>query len=558
MKKGKLLFLLLAILSLALILSACNESQVAENENGKGHNCEQDGATHEMLNYFELKNEIEGVSFSEISRIEGEVVQIDNDNNLLSVKNKDLDAKNDITETVSVYDITTGTKIFEKSVTYPLYASGDDVVTLEVEIDYPIIRASVTTYEEDSEKPLYDVSYYFAKENGAEIAKTNKSRYSRTDFENGLVAYDMGDDTYWINNDMEIVRSVASIAANGYEIDVFNSEYNDYVYAWTDSYLQVFDPDGLCCAEYKIDCDGEIYAHVLNNGNVLVQKFCEVDDTKDFDVMIEGDRYTIESFIITFTDGTYTPIELDFIVDELETNYCESYGDDYTLFPFEITDKVDNQAFIYKIVNKSVVRDADYVALDNDMNVLYTVKNSTEGRIYYDAEVICSELYRMYVCEGGTYQEYIFDLDGNKISATSSYAMATDNYIISESAIYNHNLELVYDIATNGFEIEGVDAYNEKFFFTKHNFTTGKEEIYVFNAEKCKAELFVDGDETTLTDVGYGYYITCETETDKNSFCGPDGNVILITLGEPNVYECEDAFVVTGIFEGKTLVYVIK
>ena len=104
MKQGKLLILLVLILSLSVFLFACGNNEEPA-ENGAA---EEQEVKHELHDYLVLKEENEGYTFSEVSQYEGEVVDYDYEHNLLAIKTQDLDEKNQVTDTVAIYDILTG------------------------------------------------------------------------------------------------------------------------------------------------------------------------------------------------------------------------------------------------------------------------------------------------------------------------------------------------------------------------------------------------------------------------------------------------------------------
>lgn len=531
---------------------------------------EQEKVEHEIRDHFVIDNGVENVSFADISKLEGEIVEVDEENNLVSVVIKDLDNENNVIKTVKVYDITTGECILSKNAKYPLYATGTDAIDFEVDIDYPIIRVSTTGYSEDSGvlEPHYNVSYYFAKKDSGEIIDpTDNNNYSRIDFHNGLVAFEMGDKVVWVNKNMEVVRTVDAIAANGYLVDVFNAEYQDYLYAWNDTEVQVFNRAGFCSAMYTIQHEGRLNVHVLNDGNVLIQDLEEVDEYTECDFTLKNDnyfygevcRYKMKSYVMSCLDGTLKEVELDFIVEDLETAYEGRLGNNS--FPFALAANGQNQAYIYRIANGKVSLWQEYVSLGNDLEVKYSVKCSKIGADFNTAEVINSNFYRMSVAEGGVTQSYIFNLDGNPIAASTDYSNVTSTYIVTFNAIYDHNMNLVFDVDASDFAggLVQVDCSTNTIYFAKHNFDNGADEIYVFDHATKAPKLFVDGDKNVFLGAIDGGYLVYNTENNDYSFINVnDGKVILKTLEMPRFYLCEDAFVVNATFEGNSLVYIIK
>ena len=580
MKNGKLLLLLVAVLCLSMVFASCDTSATGDtsepvSETTAVENApavEQEEVEHEIRDYFVIDNGIDSVSFAEISKLNGEILEIDDENNLISLVTKDLDNYNNVIETVKVYDILTGKCIREDSITYPLYASGEDFVELKVDIDYPIIRVSKISYYEDSYglNPSYDISYYFAKENSEIIRSSSNTNYSKTNFYNGLVAIEMGDEVVWINRNMEVVRTVDAVAANGYDINVFNAEYQDYLYAWDDEAVQVFNKAGLCSAKYTIQHDGVLNVHVLNDGNVLIQDFEIVDEFTpcDFTWITNNSgpityssvqRIVMKSYVMSCTDGSIKEVELDYIVESLETAYEGRLGNNY--FPFALAGNGQNQAIIYRVANGSLSLWQEYVSLGNDLEIKYSVKNNCIGVDFTSAEVINSNLYAMDVYEAGVWHSYVFDLDGNKISPANYYsADVTDTYIVTENAIYDHKMNVVYDISASDFADNGcyvISSTNTIYMF-KYNFNTGANEIFVFDHASKSPKLLVDGINTIFETFGDGYYVTYDVNECHYNFVSTEGKTILKAYKIDDITVCNGAIVVETEFEGNTLTYIIK
>lgn len=583
MKNGKLLLLLVAVLCLSMVFASCDNSATGDtsepvNETTAAENTpavEQEEVEHEIRDYFVLDNGIDPVSFAEISKLNGEILEIDEENNLLSLLIKDLDNHNNVIETVKVYDLISGECIREDSITYPLYATGINAIELDVDIDYPIIRVSKTSYYEDGSeiKPYYDISYYFAKKDGMLITQLQNSvpsitNYSRTDFYNGLVAFEMGYNIYWINKNMEVVRTVDAVAANGYDVDIFNAEYQDYLYAWDDEEVQVFNKAGICSATYTIQHEGFLNVHILNDGNVLIQDLEFVDEFTPCDFTLTRslkyaltsnvNRIVLNSYVMSCTDGSLKEVELDYVVDSLETAYEGRLGNNY--FPFTLAANGQNQAIIYRVANGALSIWQEYVALGNDLEIKYSVKNTSVGADFYSAEVINSNLYKMTVYEAGVGQSYIFDLDGNKITPVTDYTDVTDTYIVTDNAIYDHKMNVVYDISGSAFAGNGflTITSTNTIYMMKHNFSTGADEIYVFDNASKSPKLLADGIDTIFADCGEGYYVTFDVIENHYNVLSTEGKVILKAYEITDLEVCNGALIVETEFEGNTLTYVIK
>lgn len=599
MKNGKLLLLLVAILSLTVIFVACDSQSTPEESATVGSTAEatenstdssdeptdqtqeaeteteQETFYHEMYDYFAVDNEINEISFADISKIDGSfykylyygATEIDVEHNLLVVKTRDLDNYNNVIDTLTVYDVVSGEKLVEESVSNLLYEiNGEKITTLDVSLDYPIIRVMKTSYGEDSNVPVYDYSYYFAKPNSEVIATTNKRTYDRVNCGYGLYAFTLGDEVVWVDKDMEIVRTLPAIAASGYDMEEYDfmGEYRGYVYAWNSDELQIFNRSGVCSATYKIAHDGTLNIHILNDGNVLIQDIELLNDAYGLcDFTINGDRCNVTSYIMNFIDGSLTEIDLEFIVGDLCSAYshqaCEAYsslqGSETCTFAFDLVNGHQNQALIYRFFGGQIAHTAEYVCLDNSLKVEYTVKNSTPGIMWDTAYSINDRYYSAVVQAGGIHQPSIFDLDGNLIAAYRD-AEAAGNFMVTNNAIYDQNMQLIYDFASDGYSL--LYAGNDKICLEKYNYTTGNYECFIWDAESESPKMICDGEDKRVSHVGYGYYIVYDSNNDCNTLYGSNDDAILTAMGDIDVYECYGALVVGTQFNGEDVIYVIK
>ncbi len=577
MKKGKLLCLLAAMLSFALLFSACAGTAPAldgASTSGSGQETtdtapektqketdRQEVSQDPIHQYFDLIDEEDKIAYTKVERMDGELLEYDREHHLASLLTKELDTENKVIETVKVYDLKTGEVINEQSVSNLLYAPEVERVELEVDLDYPIIRVSKESWDKDAARSVYDVSYYLAKKDAEVLRQTNKGNYSLKRFDNDLVAVDMGDDVLWIDRNMEIVRTVESIAANGYFVEEFNAEYQGYLYAWNQQELQVFNRAGMCCATYTIDHEGALSPHVLDDGDVLIQDLEFVDAFTECDFVLHGYRCVLKSYVMSFLDGTVKEVTLDYVVDSLDT----AYGDEADM-PFELAEGKENQALIYRFANGQLSHFAEYVVMNNELTIEYTLKNETVGVYLQEAYATSNNFYVAPVKTGGFYQDYMFSFDGKPIAVYGN-GWINEKFIVAEDAIYDYSMKKVFDIAES--EFAGgelwIDSKSDNVFLSKVNFVTCKTEWYLFNGEEDEPVLLTDGVESTLLWSDDGYYVTrdaCRSPAfsgNEYTVYSSDGEVLLITTClNPDFYLLDGMLLVKAEFEGNPIVYVVK
>ena len=514
--------------------------------------------TSPFYDYFLMEKGVKSLSFDNVSQYEGEIVDMDLTVGLLAVKSRDLDNFNQVVDKISVYDLKSGEVIFSDSVTYALDAK--KWTELSLQLDYPVIK-SVKRNLEDTTVTDVKVAYYLAKKGGEKITETDRESHQRTDFGNGLSAFRLGERVVWIDRDLSIIRSVNDIAANGYDVNVFNSEYQGYLYAWNSESVQIFNRLGLCSGSYTIAHDGYIRAHVLNNGSLLIQDFEKVSASDTYDVILDNVRYRVKSLLMNLVDGSTRQVELDFIVDTLETAYAQKHGTARSVLPFRLASGKDNQALIYRYANGSLSLYQEYVVLDDGLQVEYTVENRTLGLDFETAQVVGRGLYRASVSEGGGSRSYLFDLDGNVISPMSDSTLLSDSFIVSASGIYNHKMEKLLDLqkGEQGVSLLGVDTANDRVYLFKHNQQTHGDEVYVFTAEKQSLTLLSDGVDVEIVRAGNGYYVLKDTATEQYRFCDLTGEVRLV-LGEWDplrIYTMDEGLLIESDFEGRCVTFVV-
>ncbi len=587
MKKGKLLFLLIAILSLAMLFIACDKTTTDESDVPVGTEAPssldneeviadiekwQENPDHEMHSYFDLSVKEAELPFSEISRIEGEIQDVDYSHNLAVIKKQDLDNKNNVITTYDVYDLLTGEVIRSETVSNSLFGEENGRVDLSVEIDYPVIRVerrTCTVVDEgenldndydDKKEYTSDIAYYTACKDGELLNATSETLRKESQwYGNGLVRVHLGDKYMWIDKNLNVVRSIDAIVANGYDLYAFNTEYKGYLYSWNNEELLVFNRSGMVSGRYVSGKDATINVFVLNNGNVLIQEFTEVSVYKKCDFVLEGTRYVMKSYIMNFINGETSEIELDFIVDDLSTAYYQSNNDYYNTLC--LAKGTESYAVVYKVANGSVAFSASVCVLDNDLNVLYTVKNDTLGvNLSYGIYPINSNFYCATIISDGVISMGIFDLDGNLVSTVAAEKGLTDKHIVSNTAIYDYHMNLVYDFAANGYSLYKVE--NGNIYLTKNNFVTGQVETYVITAESKAPELFVDGVSFELHSVKNGYYITYDIENCVYRLYNTEGTELLVSYENISVSTITDEDInvalVTSWFNGEPITYVLR
>ena len=551
-------------LSLCLSFLACakEEGTDAESESSaeSAPSVEEETGmdpTEEFLRYFDLSGEENELLLSTLTQYEGEIEAVDGKNHLMAIRTRDLDVKNQVVDTVSVYDMKSGALIRSEQVANSLGSA--ETVKLSVEIDYPVLRVIRAT---EGSATTYEVSHYLAKKDGALLHTTTRyipmEEKPKTAYGNGLVSYNMGEVILWIDRNMETVRTVDAIAAGGYELAQYNSEYQGYLYTWNEETLQVFNRLGVMSGSYTIPHRGELNVHVLDDGNVLIQDLWAVDEHTASTLTLGNTRYKLTSYIMSYLDGSLTEVSLDFLVDTLQTAYSERYGETGgNVLPFRLASG-DNQAILYRFANGRLSVYGEYAVLGNDLSVLYTVPNTTDGVDLKRAVPLGETLYAAPVSEGGGERSYVFDAEG-KILTPFGGAMVTKSFLVTEQGVYDHRMTRLVDLSTDDYagSLFAVDASGDRIYLKIYSFALGREEAYVYDGSAEGLRLLSDGEKESLFLCSDGFYVLHRKETDEYCFCTREGETVLTVYGEHELTRCEDALLVETVFEGKPITYVL-
>ncbi len=573
MKNGKLFLLLALLLSLSVFLFACGED-TGEDETDTGTAApEQVEPTpevkHELYDYFVLDPGTSALDFSKVAQYKGEFVDLDQEHHLLALETKDLDALNQVIHTVTVYDLLSGEAIQQHEVKYPLNAPPKEMVQMDVKISYPVICVEKTSYGEDGETQ-YTAEFYTARKDGVLLHSAAKGRFDpdqeptdRIDYGNGLVAFHMGDRYVWIDRNGDVVHTIDAVASNGYDIQVFNSEYQGYLYVLEDELVQIFNREGVCSGEYSLAHKGLLNAHVLDNGNVLIQDLTEVDAFTSCDLKLDHVRYQLKSYVMNYVNGALTEVKLDYLVDSLETAYSHKYEDNHTYnyLDFDLAPGRDNQAIIFRISAGELSNFQEYVVLSNDLQIQYTLKNTTPGADLSRIEVISEELYVASVQEGGYRQKYIFDLDGTQLAAVSNNNLyVTASYIVTDFGVYDHKMTLLYDLSTGEFAegLQAVDETNDRIYVGKHNFETGGDEVYLLDVASKQGSLVADGVDTRFGNAADGYYSLVDDKTGNTTYYNLANEKKLVIHHIRDIKEMDHALMIEAEFNGDPVVFVVQ
>jgi hypothetical protein len=263
----------------------------------------------------------------------------------------------------------------------------------------------------------------------------------------------------------------------------------------------------------------------------MIQYANELDEeAKEFDYYTtqnrESVKYDLVTLIMRAKNGNVKDVDMKYIVSYVMTNqtlYDEQ--DDNNMF----NDSFDNVAWVYPIVNQRVDRSAaaEDVVLMSDKGKIKKSLKLVDGQIADIPEKIADDVYVVEMLHGGY---ALVNLDGDVLKMINSGAdmRLMGQYLVSETKIYDLNLEVIYNLKENDAtlleEIDGVLFVQEgdEDEYTVYSFCGGaKKTVYSYSAE---AE---ENDEFYTTSMGYVLIDSEGTHTYYNA----NGKELLTTDG---------------------------
>lgn len=266
----------------------------------------------------------------------------------------------------AIYNANTGDKIFSDGVPYYTgysdrelsvdFIANTGIIEVSEVIHNEIITDGITEYETSITFSYYD-------SNGTALAQ---------DLEEQAPVYDNGNGSYSINLNDKIYAcrdgKIMYIYEPTKELPISGSftEYNDNKYIISSDNVIIAGADYGIIADYTIsDAYDSVDCYVLGNGNVLVQMLDMLpDDAVSYDAISAIDtKFAISHVIVDAKSGEAKKVDLGFIIQSM---ICDENSSDAN-----ITISKDKQiAYIFRVSDKNLALDGEYVALDNELKEL--------------------------------------------------------------------------------------------------------------------------------------------------------------------------------------------
>ena len=421
MKKSKLLSLLIFILLSSLLLTSCS-NQTAKKTLDTLYNddySEDDPIFSEVTKLNDLKNGYQHYQSS----------------HNIAIFSKTSWATQDATF-YKVYSLITESVILvlnDKSYEYDISCYGD-------------ANYFVVCYKSNNEREYvaYDLT-------GAEIARSNSNfaKYRR------LGEYIVFNDT--IYKPISDTGKLEVIV----DIDLYSIPSNNAT-NYNDKYIYFNNSVGSSISIYSADLKREYYFEppsyvenlrymTLNNGNVVCQGRIPVADNteEEYDYYLVDTQQNItrkyNNYHILIDPAAKTAKELDlgnYILSSVSSAYTlnKEYEEDKPLYG----DGFDNIAYVCPIIDKKIdTSDSamEMLFLENDGKITKSVK-ILEGQDASLPKRLSADRYLVYMLDGAY---TLIDRDGKIIASHISAPSIVGQYIVSNKAIYDFDMNLVYD-----------------------------------------------------------------------------------------------------------------
>ncbi|MBE6693817.1 MAG: hypothetical protein E7589_03535 [Ruminococcaceae bacterium] len=436
MKKTKSILLAVMALVLAALLCACSSGSSADI--GKLINTEYD-LTEELYTKMEELDELSGYAYVGGNEWLGVFADVDLKNGTSAYKILNL-AKGEVVITLE---------------------NEDYLYTVHAEDGVPALHV-VKTEIGDSIKDLLDSTYTLYNVNGDKLTTNDRYEPEAPEmFTDDLLIYDHA--AYSVDENGN--------ASHAFDIPEYLMPMGSYTAQSTDKYFVltysekavVLDREFNRVSSYVFpeNATGGAECNVLNNGNLLVQYFAELpEDATDYDVYCGADgadfasleankKYDMVSLLVDASNGSTRELSLDWCVA-----YSVCGSEIRRLGDGQIADGVENLAVVLPIIDKRLCGGEGYIRtalLSNDGKLEWVQYVENQG--FNTPTKIADGVYYMATLDGAV----LLDKDG-KVTKTLNHPnlVQVGAYFIGDVAIYDLELNSVYNLAQNDAEVLGV------------------------------------------------------------------------------------------------------
>ena len=229
--------------------------------------------------------------------------------------------------------------------------------------------------------------------------------------------------------------------------------------------------------------------------------------------------------ILEAKTGKTTKIKTDYYFSSIQTaqDLATPASADNPVY----SDKVENVATVRPIVDKRIDTSTpalDYVLLNNDGEVTASLKLAKQQTASFPTK-IATDKYLV----STLYGRAIVNKKGETLLRISNDSLSVvGEYIIGEQAIYNLNMETVYNLKQNNGTI--LAKFENAIFVCEEISDTNYKVLRLKNSiitTICTVDLSDDEEKNSFTyDAAVGYYTVYNAATDEYSYCNSNGELL--------------------------------
>lgn len=638
----KLLSVLLCIFALFAACDSTEETTTVETTEQETTSVETEEETRGEVepildNFFTFSETDSWLELGDATRLDGTCVSKSANNEIVVLRSAEIDTMNVVTETFTVYNTVLGKAVltFKNTYDYDKYSAfnWNNIYVTDENIKYPesvmkvevkgvgnyntnstyiikVSKASVTptpeaTLEENENANYYtiDVNCEYYDIAGTKIVDTKYDTFishNSTLSSEILSCVQIGDTNAFFNADtMELVKTVKAdnqIAIAGYDDETEKYGYffgtHGIALGGSVKFVEVYDKaSSKCILTHYFDPAEKVETYVLENGNIFVQISNSVD--KDaalpYDYEINGEKFTLDSYILNVKNDTMNEIECNFIVASL-VHVTENTAEDLDSVGIKITDNVDNIAVV-RYINDGKADHYKLAVIDNKFEVLFVLDNMVPEQY-----IALDNGFGFKIIEDGNYLVDLYNVvtsraivspDGKIRCYLNENDVIVGKYVVNEYGIFDYDMKLLYDFEENGVSFsttvgdkiivsglieifEEIEEDNDNNNFFPEEETTGVDDTEEETTEeeyKEPIEVYVEYYVITVDDEGNfdfktiydyddrmelvsvssnsDYVIFRSNKTGKYSLYNVELKHVLTTQNIMSIFRCEDNYIVS-------------
>lgn len=313
-------------------------------------------------------------------------------------------------------------------------------------------------------------------------------------------------------------------------VDSLNYAIDDYFYDIDyDDSVAVYDEDFKLLTYWELPGYAEGNISVLNNGDIFAQYTYELaDDAEKYDYIEDGTKYDLTTVIVDAKTGKEKEIKADFVAISIMPNE-KLYDEDADKADNVYTNKFENIAYIVRIENQRIdtdsYRNVDIVLFGNNGKPGASFRSFDE-----QGEGLPTKIGEdRYLVTLKTGDKYIINSKNKVIASISSGTLSRKaGFFVGEKAVYNTDLEAVYDLKANEATVHGSVGDT---LFVKKELADDSYEIISLRGTEQKSVLTVTKDDNkeffTVSKIGYGIKVTNDKGVTTYTYYNAAGTELL-------------------------------